>query len=120
MRVRVHYHLRKKVWSIIDPKTRLVIRHADTVTLADARFRVSEAGRQRCLRDKTRNVHAWVEGELLATGNRLTATAEKTARYNPFIAGHFFSDNRTENVVEFCPLVHLEKGCAALLTEATP
>ena len=39
------------------------IEYASWVSLRDARFVVSEAGRQRCIRQGVRNVHAWVVGE---------------------------------------------------------
>lgn len=39
------------------------IEYASWVSLRDAEFRVSEPGRQRCIRDNVRNVHAWVVGE---------------------------------------------------------
>lgn len=39
------------------------IEYASWVSLKDATFRVSEPGRQRCIRQNVRNVHAWVVGE---------------------------------------------------------
>lgn len=38
-----------------------------TVILTDAIFKVHEAGRQRCLRENVRNVHAWVVGDLCSS-----------------------------------------------------
>lgn len=38
------------------------IGYASWVSLVDAEFKVSEAGRQRCIRQGVRNVHAWVVG----------------------------------------------------------
>jgi acetaldehyde dehydrogenase (acetylating) len=45
------------------PQKGLVIDHADEVVLRDCRFVVSEAGRQRAIRERRRNVHAYVVGE---------------------------------------------------------
>ena len=39
------------------------IAYVPTLVLRQAEFRVSEAGRQRCLADGVRNVHAWVVGD---------------------------------------------------------
>lgn len=61
-RVKVYRNITKGCYSIQDKKTRLVIAHAGSVYLKDAIFRVSEAGRQRVLREKRKNVHAFVEG----------------------------------------------------------
>lgn len=38
------------------------IDYASWVSLRDAEFKVSEPGRQRCIREGVRNVHAWVVG----------------------------------------------------------
>lgn len=39
------------------------IEYVSYAVLRDAEFRVFEAGRQRCIREGVRNVHAWVVGE---------------------------------------------------------
>lgn len=41
------------------------IRYVSRAIVRNARFHVSEKGRQRCLKSGQRNVHAWVVGELL-------------------------------------------------------
>lgn len=61
-RVFAYRNLRRKCWSI-----RLrgrVVGHANRVVLRDCELRVSEAGRQRVLRDRQKNVHAGVWGIL--------------------------------------------------------
>ena len=68
MRVFVYYNLHKHTWSIKalqGPQRGRVIGHSDTVLLQDAIGRVSEAGRQRVLRDKRKNVHAGIVGTLV-------------------------------------------------------
>lgn len=52
------------VWSVMDDESGLVLGHATHVGLADATFRVSEAGRQRVLRTGRKAVHAVVVGTL--------------------------------------------------------
>lgn len=42
------------------------IEYRNVVCMANASFVVSEAGRQRCLREGVRNVHAWVVGDVTA------------------------------------------------------
>ena len=65
MRVFVYFNLHKKCFSIKAlegaDKGR-VIAHRDTVVLDGCKLMVSEAGRQRVLREKRKNVHAGVSG----------------------------------------------------------
>ena len=68
MRVFVYYNLHRHLWSIKaleGPQKGLVIGHSDTVLLSNAVPKVSEAGRQRVLREKRKNVHAGIVGELV-------------------------------------------------------
>lgn len=64
---RVYRNLHNGKWSIqqkVNGKW-CVVAHADYVQVFNAEFKVSEAGRQRVLKEKAKNVHAYVEGELL-------------------------------------------------------
>ena len=60
MRVRIYLNLRTGLWSLLH--RRRVIAHETNVTITGCRFVVSEAQRQRVLRERCRQVHAWVEG----------------------------------------------------------
>lgn len=65
MKVFVYYNLHKKLWSIKaleGPMKGKVISHSDQVVLRDAVFKVSQAGRNRVLTEKRKNVHAGVVG----------------------------------------------------------
>ncbi len=62
--VYVYFNLHKKLWSVKSRKTRRVLFHAAVVLLYDCEFKVSQAGRKRVLKDKRKNVHAGVTGEL--------------------------------------------------------
>jgi len=61
----VYFNLHKKLFSVKAlhglNKGR-VIAHMDNIFLSDVSFKVSEAGRQRVLREKRKNVHAGVVG----------------------------------------------------------
>ena len=39
-----------------------MVAHVDSIWLSDVRFKVSEKGRERVLRERRKNVHAGVEG----------------------------------------------------------
>jgi hypothetical protein len=61
-KVMVYYNLNKHTFSITY-KNKL-ISHADHVKLNDVEFRVRPGGRARVLKDKRKNVHAFVIGTL--------------------------------------------------------
>lgn len=91
--VDVYRNLHRKCWSVRGRRSGLVQGHADTVVLLDAEFRVSEAGRQRVLRERKKNVHAYVRGTLHEVSSRTVARWHEEgmarARYNPYEAGTF-------------------------------
>lgn len=58
--VRVYRNLTRGCLSVM--RRGLVVAHVESVALHGARFVVQEAGRQRVLRDRRKNVHAFVEG----------------------------------------------------------
>lgn len=85
-KIEVYRNLHNGLLSVRDAKTKRVIGHAESVTLTDAVFKVSEAGRQRAVREGRRNVHAFAIGyetdqPMSVIGDRIT--------YNPFRAPHF-------------------------------
>lgn len=94
MRVYVYFNLHKKVWSVkaLDgPNKGKVIRHSSEVSLIDAQFRVSEAGRQRVLREQRKNVHAGVVGYLAPFSE--IPNNSKQLRYNPYKGPKFIDEN---------------------------
>lgn len=54
----------KPIYSIRDPKTKRVICWTDKVFLSSVEFIVSKSGRNRVLREKRKNVHAFVRGSI--------------------------------------------------------
>ena len=69
MKVFVYYNLHKKLWSIKaleGPSKNKVVYHAHRVELWGVTPKVSKAGRLRVLRDRCKNVHAGLQGELVS------------------------------------------------------
>ena len=64
-----------------------VAHHADDVVLANVTFTVSEAGRARCLREKKKNVHAFIIGDEAPVA--VVDRDENRVSYNPYRAGEF-------------------------------
>jgi hypothetical protein len=91
MRVFVYYNLHRKCWSVksLDgPNKGRVVGHVDQCVLQHCTFKVSEAGRQRVLRERRKNVHAGVVGELLATDN-VSIDLPVRVQYNPYLQESF-------------------------------
>ena len=87
------------------------IEYASWVSLRDAEFRVSEPGRQRCITQGVRNLHAWVVGEeILRVGshwgyNQAPCPAGyRQAVYDPWKGGTFV-DSETLTPVLHADLV---------------
>ena len=79
-KVFVYWNIRKKLFSVVDYKTRRLIQHTDSIKLKDAVFKVSEVRRRRVIRTKCKNVHAGVVG--LVTN---MAAVFLHAYYNPYV-----------------------------------
>ena len=109
MRVQVYFNLHKKVFSIREKKSRKVIAHSSIVILKNVKFTVSKSGRERVLREKKKNVHAFVEGDwcrdqhLMMHGNNV--------RYNPYESDNFvrISDGKKIETSTWCDL-YIENG----------
>lgn len=84
MKVKVYRNLHKKMYSVVDMKTGKVFRHQHHVVLKNARFRVSEAGRARVLKEKRKNVHAFVIGTLLEKDFHFPDREPTMGTYNPY------------------------------------
>ena len=87
------YNPEKKGWRVIS--------HPFQVKLQDVKFVVNEGGRQRVLKEKRKNVHAWIEGNLISYE---TSRFINEAKYNPY-KYDFWTDPKSGHRVEtaaFC------------------
>lgn len=80
-RVKIYWNLHKKCFSV--QYKGIVIAHKDTVCLENVEFKVSEAGRQRVLRESRKNVHATVHGYLVDS-LELDVDKLRKVSYNPY------------------------------------
>lgn len=85
-KVDVYYNLHKKRLSVRDCETRRVLAHVDGIALKNVTFHVSESGRQRVLRDRRKNVHAFVRGYLDTTPymRDVMDKCDVQVSYNPY------------------------------------
>jgi len=86
MKHAVYFNLHKHRLSLRNEQTRKVVGYCEAVWFKDAEFKVSEAGRQRVLREKRKNVHAVVRGTLLQSGSMYSFPLEGYIPiiYNPY------------------------------------
>lgn len=98
MKVFVYYNLHKKCWSVKalqGPQKGRVVAHTNNIVLSMCEFKVSEAGRQRVLQQKKKNVHAGVVGFWTRLDTIPEVSAARIARYNPYKYSTFVDkDNR--------------------------
>ena len=101
----VYFNLSKKLYSLRPcegPNKGKVIGHCTSVSMRDVQFRVSEASRQRVLRDRQKNVHATARGIVthaigenisIDNGQELTPNHAKAkgkrVTYCPYRSGSF-------------------------------
>lgn len=78
----IYYNLHKHCLSV--RQRGIVVAHLDSVALRNVEFKVSEAGRQRVLKEKRKNVHATVRGEIQEWDHRYEAMDGIEITYNPY------------------------------------
>ena len=105
MKVFVYWNLHRKLWSVkalSGPAKGKVILRTGEVLLKDAEGKVSEAGRQRVLREGKKNVHAGIVGELVVLGDRGTEDISAGIKA--------FGDTITYNPRKYTGFVHTVDG----------
>jgi hypothetical protein len=102
--VRIYFNLHKKMLSV---QTKVngqwkVTAHQAAAFLKNVTFKVSESGRQRVLKEKRKNVHAFVTGELI---EKLPDHGKfDSARYNPYELEKFQSNGKYIDKADFAIL----------------
>ncbi|KAF0817678.1 hypothetical protein KIS4809_3495 [Bacillus sp. ZZV12-4809] len=84
-------------YSIRCAKTGLVLAHCSTVQLKNAKFVVSEGGRQKTVQEKRRRVHAYIRGELVSYNEHVPMGFKKVL-YNPYHTP-LFTDEKTNKPI---------------------
>jgi len=97
MRVEVYFNLHKHTFSVRSCKTGRVIGHTDEVHISNPTFVVRKAGRERVLRERKKNVHAFVRGDVTLFSDTNRPTLD-TLTYNPYKYASFV-DKQTEEPV---------------------
>jgi len=118
MKCFVYFNLHRKCWSLKameGEKRGKVIGHAKYVDMSNVVWKVSEAGRQRVLREKKKNVHAGAVGYVnkwlgldgvshgtathtMVDGYMRSPTVADMVTYNPYKNPHFVDIDTGEQV----------------------
>lgn len=88
--VRIYFNLHKKSWSVKDKTTNRVIMHCDFIPLKQCSFKVYEKGRQKVIKEKRKNVHAYVDG-IIGGDFDNSEVYHREFTYNPYKYDSFVS-----------------------------
>jgi len=80
-----------------------VVGHTSDFTLVNAVFKVSKAGQKRARESQTRNVHAFVVGNVV--GNFIGEQKKVRVKYNPFLNDFFYIEG-SEDIIEKADRLH--------------
>lgn len=107
-KVEVYFNLHRKCFSV--RKNGIVIRHCNRITLKNSTFKVSQAGRNRVLKEQKKNVHAFVVGSPIGKISDGCYDVNEIG-YNPYKQGYFIRKANKEAIhsAEFVRLVVLNK-----------
>lgn len=101
--VKVYRNLHRGCWSVM--QNGLVAFHCSHLSLANCTFRVNEKGRKRVIRNKRKEVHAFVSGRIpYSVGFSDVDFSEwpvhdHRVTYNPYLCGSFLVDDEPETMV---------------------
>ena len=95
--VKVYKNLHRGCWSIVQGSQ--VVAHADTLCMRDCRFVVRKRGRERCLREGKKNVHAFCIG-WMQLNNGDIEKYEIPIHYEPFKIGCFYTTIKEVSAVK--------------------
>lgn len=89
--IQVYRNLRKDNFSIRDAKTRRVIAYGTDIILSNIRMCVQKGGRKRVIREKWKNIHAFVSGTY--EGNNYVNINQdwEVVHYNPYTTETFIN-----------------------------
>lgn len=90
--VKIYKNLHNGLFSVM--QNNLVVAHIESFILDNVIFKVNESGRQKVLKEKKKNVHAFVTGYIkeinCSDDDIIISNWHTQVRYNPYIASAFF------------------------------
>lgn len=112
-RVQVYRNLKfkdKVVYSIRDATSGLVLGHGTDLLLSRCLLIVKDSGRKRVLKEKKKNVHAWIEGSfgIIHCGDNSIFNDGVKVSYNPY-KNYTFVFGETDQPLFVANLVYIDE-----------
>lgn len=101
--VRVYFNFHKKMISVqakVNGSWK-VVKYVEDILLKNVKFKVSEAGRQRVIKNKRKNVHAYVYGEVIESLPHPMNLIFNSVNYNPYKMERFQVQNQYVDRADF-------------------
>ena len=97
-KVMVYKNLHNGLFSI--KQSGLVVAHVKNLVLTNVSFSVSESGRQRVIKEKRKNVHSFVIGEIVDINRKFINVDDSSVAisYNPYKFNYFYNKITNEEV----------------------
>lgn len=117
-RVMVYRNLHYKdevTWSGKSMKLGQVMFHLPVVLMQDCKFKVSQKGRERVLRERKKNVHAGVVGTLCPFTVEVWSDPWVRVKYNPYTGPTFIRADNGEPIFEARKVLIDETGVRVLV-----
>lgn len=90
MRIEAYWNLHRNCISYRPTTKGGRVQHAESLQLRNVRFAVQPAGREKVLKEKRKNVHAFVRGNVVSIGQGLPPKGEWVrVTYNPYLYDSF-------------------------------
>jgi hypothetical protein len=101
--VRVYFNFHKKMISVqskVNGRWK-VVKHVEDILLKNVKFKVSEAGRQRVIKNKRKNVHAYIHGTVIKSLPHPMTLVFNSVNYNPYKLERFQVRNEYVDHADF-------------------
>jgi len=117
-KVEVYRNLHKDCWSV---RQRGIVRfHCSRINLKDCKFVVQPAGHAKVVREKKKNVHAFVRGHLCDEAEDIQVFCWDDIYYNPYKAGSFVDfEDHPVHTADFVDLDMYDKKTPVLALNPT-
>lgn len=95
--IKVYRNLHKQCWSI--QQDGLVKAHTNLIKLFDCEFIVNQKGREKVIKEKRKNVHAFIKGYLSELFDSILDASHGTeVTYNPYKNEFFYEKNSGSSI----------------------
>jgi hypothetical protein len=95
-----------------------VVGHVENCVISSVKFHIGESGRQKVIRERCKNVHAWGQGMLVAEFDE-RVKAPVALSYNPY-TDTTFKQRHTDNAIVQCQYLVVRDNQVFVSQDAVP